>query len=85
MPHVTYGPDNFASAVHEDNDSPEHPSVSLHMEEQESMMHYRPGTLVFIKPAKGSFEVVFIAQLLDPVIEVKTAEQQHPRRSRRRG
>lgn len=72
------GPGPGQSAVSESDERAPHANNNdSQIMAGESQVHYRSGSLVYVKPARGSFEAVFLVQLLDPVVEVKTWE---PRR-----
>jgi hypothetical protein len=48
------------------------PAEQANSQQASSTVCYRSHTLVFIKPEKGSFERVFLGQVLEPVVEVRT-------------
>lgn len=98
-PHIVFGAKSFetdgSGDVRMDSDEVEpgapavaapEPSASAASDAApKSVVRYRAGTVVFVKAAAGSFEAVFIAQLMEPVVEERMARtQRRDRRSRAR-
>jgi hypothetical protein len=90
-PHVVFGPQPFETDGLDDvqmDAEPGAPAVAAPGPSAsaasdsvpKSVVRYRAGTLVFIKAAAGSFEEVFLAQLMEPVVE----ERVHVPRGRNR-
>ena len=86
---VFTAPETFAPTEDSDGDTSmdsklpaPSPTTSTSKQVPTSKVMYRKGTLVFIKPASGSFDRVFFEQLLDPVIEIKKQQKTRGRTTR---